>query len=74
METINVRLIEAKINKQERYFRKYLRIENYNSFTFITLPDLYQISFLKDEYKRQIDSGEMIVKDSVEQPQVTYMV
>lgn len=74
METINVRLVEAKINKQERYFRKYLRIENYNSFELISLPDLGQISFFKEDYRKCIEKGDMIVKDCVDQPQITYMV
>ena len=74
METINVRLIEAKLNKQDKYFKKYLRIENDDSFELISLPDLYQIGFSKQYYVERIEKGDMIVKDCVDQPQITYMV
>ena len=73
MEVINVKLVEAALNPGDG-FKKYLRIENYNSYKFLSLPDLGQISFYKAHYKKLIDDGKLIVKECMEQPQITYMV
>ena len=73
MEVINVKLVEVALNPGDD-FKKYLRIENYNSFEFLRLPDLGQISFYKDHYKKLIDEGKLVVKECMEQPQITYMV
>ena len=73
MEVINIKLVDAAFNPNE-HCKKCLRIENYNSYTFITLPDLFQISFDKEEYKKLLDKDEIFVKEYVRQPQITYMI
>lgn len=54
--------------------KKCLRIENAESYTFITLPNLFQISFSKQEYKNLINKEEIFVKEYVNQPQITYTI
>ena len=73
METINIKLVDAAFNPNESC-KKCLRIENKDSYTFITLPDLFQTSFDKAEYKNLIDKEEIFVKEYVRQPQITYMI
>lgn len=73
MEAINVKLVDAAFNPNESC-KKCLRIENKDSYTFITLPDLFQTSFDKAEYKNLIDKEEIFVKEYNKQPQITYKV
>lgn len=73
MEVINVKLVYAAFNYNENC-KKCLRIENKDSYTFITLPDLFQISFDKAEYKKLLDKEEIFVKEYVRQPEITYIV
>ena len=73
MEVINVKLVDATFNPNESC-KKCLRIENKDSYTFITLPDLFQISFDKAEYKNLIDKKEIFVKEYNKQPEITYTV
>lgn len=73
MEVINIKLVDAAFNPNESC-KKCLRIENKDSYTFITLPDLFQISFDKEEYNKLLDKEEIFVKEYVRQPQITYMV
>ncbi len=70
---VNIKLVDAAFNPNESC-KKCLRIENANSYTFITLPDLFQTSFNKAEYKNLIDKEEIFVKEYVRQPQITYMI
>jgi len=73
MEVINVKLVEAALNPGDG-FKKYLRIENYNSYEFLSLPDLGQMSFWKADYKKLLDEGNIRVKEIPNQPEITYMV
>ena len=73
MEAINIKLVDATFNPTESC-KKCLRIENKDSYTFITLPDLFQISFDKAEYKKLLDKEKIFVKEYIRQPQITYMV
>ena len=73
MEAINVKLVYAAFNYNENC-KKCIRIENKDSYTFITLPDLFQISFDKVEYKKLLDKEEIFVKEYSKQPQITYIV
>lgn len=73
MEAINVKLVDAFFNPKDKA-HKCLRIENKDSYTFITLPDLFQISFDKTEYKKLLDKKEIFVKEYSKQPQITYTV
>ena len=73
MEVINVKLVEAALNPGDG-FKKYLRIENYNSYEFLSLPDLGQISFYKKDYDKLIEDKHLTIKECIEQPQITYMV
>lgn len=73
METISIKLVEVDLNANGN-FKKYLRLENSNSYEFISLPDLGQMSFWKADYKKLIDEGKLVVKECIGQPQITYMV
>lgn len=73
MEVINVKLVEAAINPDDD-FKKYLCLENSNSYEFISLPDLGQMSFWKADYKKLLDEGKLVVKECIEQPQITYTI
>lgn len=73
MELIYVKLVEVDLNGDGNFI-KYLRLENDNSYEFIRLPDLSQISFYKNDYKKLIDEGKLVVKEYSKQPQITYMV
>lgn len=73
MEVINVTLVDAAFNPNENC-KKCLRIENKDSYAFITLPDLFQSSFDKTEYKNLLDKEEIFVKEYVHQPKITYKI
>lgn len=73
MEVINVTLVEVDLNATGS-FKKHLRLENSNSYEFISIPDLGQISFWKADYQKCIDEGHMIVREIPNQPEITYMI
>lgn len=73
MELIKIKLVEVDLNGDDNFI-KYLRLENYNSYEFIRLPDLSQISFYKPDYKKLIDEDKLVVKECIGQPQITYIV
>ena len=73
MEVINITLVEVALNPEDD-FKKYLRIENDNSYEFISLPDLGQMSFWKADYKKLLDEGNIRVKEISNQPKITYIV
>ena len=73
MEVINITLVEVALNPEDD-FKKYLCIENSNSYEFISLPDLGQMSFWKADYKKLLDKGDIRVKEIPNQPKITYMV
>jgi len=73
MEAINVKLVDAAFNPKDKVHRC-LRIENNDSYTFLTLPELYQICFTKTEYKNLLDKDAIFVKEYSKQPQITYMI
>jgi len=73
MEAINVKLVDAAFNPKDKVHRC-LRIENKDSYTFLTLPDLFQISFDKTGYKNLLDKEKIFVKEYVRQPQITYTI
>lgn len=73
MEVINVKLVEVALNPGED-FKKYLCLENSNSYEFISIPDLGQMSFWKADYKKLLDEGNIRVKEIPNQPEITYMV
>ena len=73
MEVINIKLVEVALNPEDD-FKKYLRLENSNSYEFISLPDLGQMSFWKTDYKNLLDKGDIRVKEIPNQPKITYTV
>lgn len=73
MEIINIALVEVDLNA-DGTFRKFLRIENSNSYEFLSLPGLSQISFYKEPYEKLINEGTIVVKEIPNQPQITYMI
>ena len=73
MEVINIKLVEVALNPEDD-FKKYLRLENSNSYEFISLPDLGQMSFWKTDYKNLLDKGDIKVKEIPNQPEITYTV
>lgn len=43
---VSVQIVEAKLNLDEK-FKKYIRIDDEESVCLLTLPGLFQISFMK---------------------------
>lgn len=73
MEAITITLVDATFNPNDKT-HKCLRIENKDSYTFLTLPELYQICFTKTEYKNLLDKDAIFVKEYNKQPEITYKV
>lgn len=73
MEVINVKLVEVALNPEDN-FKKYLCIENSNSYEFISIPNLGQMSFWKADYKNLLDRGDIRVREIPNQPEITYTI
>lgn len=73
MEVINVRLVEVALNPGDN-FKKYLCIENKDSYEFTSVPDLFHTGFTKAEYQKLIAEGILRIKELPNQPEITYIV